>query len=111
LTIASMEPRFFKRGDGSGCGDGYGYGSASMEPRFFKRGDVIFPALFFEMVLLEWSRAFSSAEISKWIKRHKDAIWLQWSRAFSSAEMPLQILHAVELGIASMEPRFFKRGD
>jgi len=62
--------------------------------------------------LLQWGRAFSSAEIRFFpIQNLHPSILLQWGRAFSSAEINIggwcdKIHHG-----ASMGPRFFKRGN
>jgi len=107
-----MEPRFFKRGNQGFPRYVRAVIAASMEPRFFKRGNrrrrsgatgvycSFNGATFFQT----WK--FGSRE-SNLDPRYL----LQWSHVFSNVEMA----NAGELkgkrSIASMEPRFFKRGN
>jgi len=63
--VASMEPRFFERGNGAlRGGDGPGGVIASMEPRFFERGNYCQKWEGGIRKMLQWSRAFLSAEMS-----------------------------------------------
>ena len=60
---------------------------------------------------LQWSRAFLSAEmVADFRHSDRDAL-LQWSRAFLSAEIPRSARDASQPNPASMEPRFFERGN
>ena len=85
---ASMEPRFFKRGNQpAGVAPSPGAG-ASMEPRFFKRGNA-------------------SLSLAPSIK----PLLLQWNHVFSNVEIAAQFPISRRVRRASMEPRFFKRGN
>ena len=109
---------------------------ASMEPRFFKRGNLQFVAQVPIVKLrLQWSHVFSNVEMRS---RRQFGVWqylLQWSHVFSNVEIielriamsyntSLQWSHVFSnvemftlpptsrrLTTASMEPRFFKRGN
>jgi len=112
---ASMEPRFFKRGNrgrrgrGSGvcgcfngatffqtwkcflCGSRPFNGSASMEPRFFKRGNTA-PHKAAEIALRRFNGAtFFQTWKSFWRCKHFIRIeMLQWSHVFSNVEISRQ---------------------
>ena len=83
-----------------------------MGPRFFKRGNAsqAFSDTSFD-VTLQWGRAFSSAEISLILDDADAKRLLQWGRAFSSAEIAKRLSPPIQFEIASMGPRFFKRGN
>ncbi len=83
-----MGPRFFKRGNNGGSGMITFPHNASMGPRFFKRGNLTGQVL--------------ALGIDK---------MLQWGRAFSSAEIVPRVPTLSVAGFASMGPRFFKRGN
>ena len=61
---ASMEPRFFKRGNDSSVFLVTGLTRASMEPRFFKRGNSGATLKFGYMdTELQWNHVFSNVEM------------------------------------------------
>jgi len=64
ISFASMGPRFFKRGNQKDKKNRDDEQIASMGPRFFKRGNMNqSPSQLPLFRLLQWGRAFSSAEI------------------------------------------------
>ncbi len=86
---------------------------ASMEPRFIKRGDArtAHPGVLGER-MLQWSPASSSGETSfaRGLRGPTDGR-LQWSPASSSGETRVGAGERGRSALASMEPRFIKRGD
>ena len=134
---ASMEPRFFKRGNNftraatTYAGEKLQWNHvfsnveihihapniasgihASMEPRFFKRGNLRLPTD---------SRNFSPASMEpRFFKRGNALVFggyflykkvLQWNHVFSNVEMLVECSNVLLAEPASMEPRFFKRGN
>ncbi len=87
-------------------------GGASMEPRFFKRGN---PELVSPPAVR--SRRFNGTTLFQAWKFHTDPghgwmeTTLQWNHAFSSVEITRLRRNAYRRERASMEPRFFKRGN
>ena len=136
--MASMEPRFFKRGNPFPAGSPIKTGrNASMEPRFFKRGnyevqtelvksyDSFNGTTFFQTWKsgkyrvapkgqreLQWNHVFSNVEMMPpfWIPARNPGP-LQWNHVFSNVEIHHRICARVCRVYASMEPRFFKRGN
>ena len=132
-----MEPRFFKRGNRRNGRSGRLYGLASMEPRFFKRGNSARPCAFRRICrcfngttffqtwkfLDEQGNACSPSDsfngttfFQTWkcekIKRMRNVHFqLQWNHVFSNVEIGFAFLFVPFCFIASMEPRFFKRGN
>jgi len=85
---ASMEPRFFKRGNIHLFGNRHCVWLASMEPRFFKRGNQGRPQKWTPL-----SPRFNGATF------------------FQTWKCRLSKFRLETLPAASMEPRFFKRGN
>ena len=108
---ASMEPRFFKRGNTVTRRSHAGHNTASMEPRFFKRGNCRGASLSLNWTALQWSHVFSNVEIAESCAVSEIRHMLQWSHVFSNVEMRCRLRGAVYRLGASMEPRFFKRGN
>ena len=109
-----MEPRFFKRGNLECRNAGpENVRNASMEPRFFKRGNLWLSRIFpFAPCVLQWNHVFSNVEIlQKLLDKNDEARKLQWNHVFSNVEMPRRSLPKRLFLRASMEPRFFKRGN
>ena len=135
---ASMEPRFFKRGNGRKrfwkVKDTTSFNGTTLfqawkllinllcwrvkfAPCF--NGTTLFQAWKCDSnsgdsnsgYRLQWNHAFSSVEISftnhAWTGLHV----LQWNHAFSSVEMRAPCRRQSLSDAASMEPRFFKRGN
>ena len=109
---ASMEPRFFKRGNLHLSTIPTAPDRASMEPRFFKRGNRFSDASSCNgLTPLQWSHVFSNVEISLRTRRSRicglcfnGATFFQTWKSDSGRAVIL-------LSSASMEPRFFKRGN
>ncbi len=108
---ASMGPRFFKRGEAA-AGDGrQGMAGASMGPRFFKRGEVSSSSLHERR---KW-RFNGATLLQAWRDPIDDDIFSP-SRCFNGATL-LQAWRVTSVedadvsGLASMGPRFFKRGE
>ena len=107
-----MEPRFLKRGNNALKRRACRRKEASMEPRFLKRGN-------FHMVNMEFIQLnrFNGTTLSQTWKspchlpptRFKRV--LQWNHAFSNVEMSRQRHTLPQNTLASMEPRFLKRGN
>ncbi len=60
---------------------------------------------------LQWGRAFYSAEIAEFTAMGSLTASLQWGRAFYSAEMRRRGFHSGYRSQASMGPRFLQRGN
>ena len=136
--LASMEPRFFKRGNRlkddwrlaarQPCFNGAtffqtwkfvtiepddNYVHASMEPRFFKRGNgELANSIEDGKPRFNGATFFQTWKSSLLSLRAKQIPKLQWSHVFSNVEMiAVWALGLLEWRAASMEPRFFKRGN
>ena len=136
VQVASMEPLFFKAENVAGAGAAACGGSASMEPLFFKAENpsaatwlaadwnASMEPLFFkaenhqsqseppslgqasmEPLFFKAENSFASS-----IRRKDSATspQLQWSRFFSKRKILLLEARRTALGLASMEPLFFK---
>jgi len=60
---------------------------------------------------LQWSHVFSNVEMLEFTIWRQGKRMLQWSHVFSNVEMPVNQPVADADISASMEPRFFKRGN
>ena len=132
---ASMEPRFFKRGNSRTAVPHNGRQAASMEPRFFKRGNVSeWPTMYF-LPSLQWNHVFSNVEIippalfsfRNLVRFNGTTFFQTWKygmccktsdeRACFNGTTFFQTWKFVDKAPscgrlrASMEPRFFKRGN
>ncbi len=61
-------------------------------------------------LLLQWGRAYKSAELDTSLGRETLRRQLQWGRAYKSAEFPKRAANAASAAIASMGPRLQERG-
>ena len=61
--------------------------------------------------MLQWNHAFSNVEILPVAASFYFSFRLQWNHAFSNVEMAAEIALSGRVIRASMEPRFFKRGN
>ena len=130
-----MEPRFFKRGN-KNCNEPEIFQEpASMEPRFFKRGNKARDRSNRFSVMLQWNHVFSNVEIFCALRGSYADFPLQWNHVFSNVEMfksesasgsgasgfngttffqtwkSSASIKPPKVPLASMEPRFFKRGN
>ncbi len=111
MRIASMGPRFFKRGEDHMLPILPAMIGASMGPRFFKRGEMIRKNMPAKSSRLQWGHASSSVESCS---RHffiRPFMKLQWGHASSSVESKASDAQRAGRVVASMGPRFFKRGE
>ena len=137
VIVASIEPRFFKRGNYYGCGRTQATRLASIEPRFFKRGNKRFyhatrsrrtasiePRFFKRGNRATRNehrnhkhRSFNRATFFQTWKRRNQVgklaavRRLQSSHVFSNVETAAALFEADGGAWASIEPRFFKRGN
>jgi len=113
LPDASMEPRFFKRGNqGSITPTGSTSASASMEPRFFKRGNAQPHSGFDADLKLQWSHVFSNVEITRRVRQELTSTAASMEpRFFKRGNEFFEVVFIKSFTEASMEPRFFKRGN
>jgi len=82
-----------------------------MEPRFFKRGNELgICTVLPPRTLLQWSHVFSNVEMGDQIYSLRRIKKLQWSHVFSNVEI-IGTGGCRAFDHASMEPRFFKRGN
>src|SRR3990172_883262 len=107
-----MGPRFFKRGEVILMFIVYSFDDASMGPRFFKRGEAR-PGCRFQVE----SSSFNGATLLQaWrvVEVETDGntlLVLQWGHASSSVESLITFQTQITTHVASMGPRFFKRGE
>ena len=110
---ASMEPRFFKRGNNSEA-----LRAGVLIARF--NGTTFFQTWKFDVKkvevdvsgeALQWNHVFSNVEIKRARRKAFRAVPLQWNHVFSNVEISVIVGIALQNRIASMEPRFFKRGN
>ncbi len=87
--IASMGPRFFKRGEGVVAWYLVLRVAASMGPRFFKRGEARERRTRRAATGLQWGHASSSVESPLGTAVANSGIRLQWGHASSSVERKL----------------------
>jgi len=132
-----MEPRFFKRGnfayrslaveqaDGfngatffqtwkyDGQGRSYLAFASFNGATFFQTWKCSSPAFSLTRpTTLQWSHVFSNVEmLHKKGESWKFGNLLQWSHVFSNVEMTGELRIVLQNVMASMEPRFFKRGN
>jgi len=111
--LASMEPRFFKRGNDSVINIGDDLAGASMEPRFFKRGNVAHSrSLDAVRTSLQWSHVFSNVEMRRpLLPPRRSYRCFNGATFFQTWKSNGKIQLSVQKVSASMEPRFFKRGN
>ena len=83
---ASMGPRFCKRGNAGGLDDLDHAALASMGPRFCKRGNGCTPRMALSALQLQWGHAFVSVETDVFIRIEPQNDALQWGHAFVSVE-------------------------
>jgi len=110
---ASMEPRFFKRGNCQRA-------SPKRQERTRFNGATFFQTWkcerharrLLERLELQWSHVFSNVEICSNGTTSPPATQpLQWSHVFSNVEIDARVKQDNASPNASMEPRFFKRGN
>ena len=112
VTVASMEPRFFKRGNTGGFPGADGANNRLQWSHVFSNVEILNRRVFSPVPrVLQWSHVFSNVEISRltWCAINQGT--LQWSHVFSNVEMPPLAVMPPLSPLASMEPRFFKRGN
>jgi len=83
-----------------------------MGPRFFKRGNAsIYQMLSRKTKGFNGAALFQARKLPRQVGGNLGQKGLQWGRAFSSAEIELPVLYRHPISVASMGPRFFKRGN
>ena len=85
----------------------YGFnGAALTRARSYQLASLSLPA----GLMLQWGRAYKSAEFQHDLKCNRLLAELQWGRAYKSAELARQARQAVVAEVASMGPRLQERG-
>ena len=108
LALASMGPRFCKRGNNCTCAGVAAQYHASMGPRFCKRGNL--PGTD-APPHLQPRHAFVSVETTVRALALPRSTTLQWGHAFVSVETCSALGNTPPNCLASMGPRFCKRGN
>ncbi len=107
---ASMEPRFFNRGNFTVGSPSFNNMFASMEPRFFNRGNGRLTTRCIMSGMPQWSLDFSIEEIKNACYQDITGTGLNGASIFQSRKCCFCSRRSLEYH-ASMEPRFFNRGN
>ena len=110
-TPASMEPRFLKRGNNRSCRDWAWIKRASMEPRFLKRGNPTGASPANKVIT-----SFNGTTLSQtWKWSNAEKIWTaicSFNGTTLSQTWKCELVEGTrQEALASMEPRFLKRGN
>ena len=112
VVLASMGPRFCKRGNAVSRSPDRQAAAASMGPRFCKRGNALAGVSDdLGKLQLQWGHAFVSVETGAPSTSDTTLSMLQWGHAFVSVETRFSRLTRYQGLVASMGPRFCKRGN